>query len=104
MFYTFEDRNTRGIYRGLRRSEAEAEAEPITDQGQQTYTKKEQSQIVKNVKNKIKRLRKQQRDMERLKNENRGNEDMVNQLKKSQMENNMSQREFQKFLKRMSKE
>lgn len=97
MFYE-RDETTHGIFKDIK-----THHEPVADNGEQKYTTKEQNQIVKNVKNKIKRLRKQQRDMERLKNENRENQDMVNQLKKSQMENNMSQREFQKFLKKMSK-
>lgn len=97
MFFN-ENENTGGVFKSIRGCD-----EPIIDGGNQTYSKSEQNKIVKSVKSKIKRLKKQQKELEHLKNQQRHDEKKLNQLRYSQTENMISQRELQKFLKRVSK-
>lgn len=96
MFYDIDTHQ--GVYSNIKNDNAE-----VNDTGSQTYTKKEQKEIIKNVKSKIKRLRKQQKEYELMKSKCRDDENKIKQIRRSQYENNMTQREFQKFLKRMSK-
>lgn len=97
MFYSWDDTQN-GIYNFEDTNTLQTNV-PLRN----TYTKEEQARIIKNVKSKIKRLKKQQRDMDNLKRGENVDETKKKQLTNSQQENSMTQRELQKFLKKISK-